>query len=103
MINYLASRKIIASIIIVYGLLLILNALGYRVWLPSCPIYTYTGVECLGCGINRAAIAVLRLDFHDALRQNPLIFLYMGLAVSLIIIDFRRYSKKNKPKTTDHG
>lgn len=55
---------------VVLFLLLIVFWGGWR-----CPILAYTGIPCPGCGMTRAARALLRLDFAAAWAQNPMIFL----------------------------
>lgn len=40
----------------------------------GCPIQFFTGVSCPGCGMTRAALAVLRGDFAAALSFHPLVF-----------------------------
>lgn len=41
----------------------------------GCPIKFLTGVSCLGCGMTRAWLAVLRLDFAAAFHFHPLFML----------------------------
>jgi len=41
----------------------------------GCPIKFFTGISCPGCGMTRAVMAALRLNFHDALYYHPLFFL----------------------------
>lgn len=43
-----------------------------------CPIRWLTGVECPGCGLTRAFLAALRLDFSTAFSYHPL-FLLIGI------------------------
>lgn len=38
----------------------------------GCPIRKLTGFPCPGCGMTRACLAALRLDFSDAFRLHPL-------------------------------
>ena len=38
----------------------------------TCPIRYLTGISCPGCGMTRAWLAVLRLDFAAALHYHPL-------------------------------
>ena len=37
-----------------------------------CPIHLICGVQCPGCGMTRACIALARGDISQALRHNPL-------------------------------
>ena len=46
-----------------------------------CPFNALTSLRCPGCGNTRAALALLRFDFREAIRQNllfPLEFFYIG-------------------------
>ena len=38
----------------------------------GCPIRHITGIPCPGCGMTRACLAALRLDFGEAFRMHPL-------------------------------
>lgn len=44
------------------------------VWLgiPLCPSRSMFGVPCPGCGLTRATVAMLELDFHHMLEMHPL-------------------------------
>lgn len=41
----------------------------------GCPIKFVTGISCLGCGMTRAWLSVLRLDFAAAFYYHPLFLL----------------------------
>jgi hypothetical protein len=47
-----------------------------------CPIAFMTGVACPGCGMTRAASALLRGDVDIALDYHPLIPLIVALAIA---------------------
>lgn len=53
-----------------------------------CPMVIATGLPCPGCGMTRAAISVLTLDFHSAFVYNPNIFLW---GVYLLYLGICRY------------
>lgn len=40
--------------------------------LPDCPIHHWTGLDCPGCGITRAILALLSGRLSDAFSQNLL-------------------------------
>ena len=59
--------------------------------IPLCPIYNIFGIRCIGCGLSRGFIAILRLDFDDAYKCNLLaipLFIGIVLYTVLAIIDF---------------
>ena len=53
----------------------------------GCPIHFVTGVSCPGCGMTRAAFALLRLHFADAWHYHPLIY---TLPFALLLYLFRK-------------
>lgn len=76
--------------------LLIFICLAYYLltWFTGCPILYLTGVSCPGCGMTRAWLALLHLDFPLAFSCHPLFFLApLFLLVFLFEdrIDFRKY------------
>ncbi len=40
--------------------------------IPTCPMKVFLGIPCPGCGVSRALMSVLRLDFAAAFEFNPL-------------------------------
>lgn len=40
----------------------------------GCPIRFFTGISCPGCGMTRAVLALLRLDFAAAFYYHPLVY-----------------------------
>ena len=89
--EYLLKNWLIYSLLIGYGLVLFLNALGIHIWLPGCLITQFTGHECFGCGISRAAIAIISGDIQAAAILNPLIFIYLPLMIGWISHDFYKF------------
>ena len=63
--------------------------------LIGCPTKVFLGVTCPGCGMSRAAEALLRLDFQLAFQMHPLVYM-MPFAV---IVYFLR--KKIPTKTLE--
>ncbi len=52
-----------------------------------CPIHKLSGFYCPGCGITRMFFAILRLDFYQAFRYNPLVFILLILYLFKIIME----------------
>lgn len=44
-------------------------------WKTGCPFRYLLGISCPGCGMTRALLACLRLDFSSAFSFHPLFFL----------------------------
>lgn len=44
-------------------------------WFTGCPFRYFFGISCPGCGMTRALLAALRLDFVAAFSYHPLFFL----------------------------
>lgn len=63
-------------------------------WFTGCPFRFFFGISCPGCGMTRAWLSVLRLDFSSAFACHPL-FLLAPLVIAAIIfgewIDFHKY------------
>ncbi len=57
----------------------------------GCPFRFFGGFSCLGCGMTRAAEALLHLDFLTAFQMHPLIYI-MPIAVVLFL------ARKKLPK-----
>lgn len=69
--------KIIISIVLpMYAALLHFTKLG-------CPVLKLTGLPCIGCGMTRAIVSALKLDFvaafgyHFMFWSVPILYLYM--------------------------
>lgn len=98
LIKYVKKNLVIYALVLAYTLLLMLRAFGVDIWLPSCLITATTGYTCFGCGLNTAAIHLLRLEFTQAYAANPLIYLYVPLIIGWITFDFHKF--RVQPKTT---
>lgn len=70
-----------------------------KVWVPMthltipCPLHAMTGWYCPGCGITRAVLSVLNLDFVQAFRFNPLVF----ALIPMYAVYFVAYKKHMLP------
>lgn len=56
-----------------------------------CPINILFNIDCPGCGLTRATIALLKGDIYSSLNYNPTCILWL-ITILLFIID--RYIKK---------
>ena len=102
--EYLLKNWVIYCLLIGYGVLLFLNSLGLQIWLPECIITQFSGYECLGCGLNHAAVALLSGNIKAAANYNPLIFIYLPLIIGWISHDFYKFNlNTNQSKYEKHG
>ena len=53
---------------------------------PKCVFHEMTGLECPGCGSQRAVHAALHGSLVEALRLNPFIIISIPYGVGLIVI-----------------
>lgn len=68
--------KAVAAIAAVYGVMELSGV--------TCPIRYLTGVSCPGCGMSRAWLALIRLDFTAAAGWHPLYWLPIPGAALLL-------------------
>ena len=81
------GRVIVAWLLIIgaYGLLF---ALGI-----TCPIRHLLGISCPGCGMTRACVSALQLDFSAAFNYHPLWVLLLPTAIVIAICLFRKWKR----------
>ena len=68
--------------------LLIFISLVLAVWVMMgwpCLLRSVTGIPCPGCGLSRAWLAVLRLDFAAAFQHHPMFWSIPLLAMYLLV------------------
>ena len=53
----------------------------------GCPTRFLYGVCCPGCGLTRASVSLLKLDFNQAIYYHPLVFLIPVIAFLFIVKD----------------
>jgi hypothetical protein len=60
-----------------------------------CLSKTFFGLECLGCGFQRAFVLLIHGNFVDAFKMYPAIFTLLGLFI-FILINFKLKLKHSK-------
>ena len=83
--------KKLSAVLIIVGVVLFMYILGM-----PCPILFTTGISCPGCGMTRAFISLIQLDFCGAFHYHPLIFIIPVFALVLIL-------KSKLPSKVYHG
>lgn len=84
-------KKHKAALLATVGILLLyllLFAMGI-----SCPIKFFSGISCPGCGMTRACIHALRLDFSAAFSYHPLWIALPFVAALLILFKIKNQKK----------
>ena len=59
----------------------------------TCPIRYVFGVSCPGCGMTRACMSALRLDFGGAFAYHPLWVLLVPFFAFLVVCTLRRWRR----------
>ena len=62
----------------------------------GCPIRKLTGFPCPGCGMTRACLAALRLNFGEAFRFHPLWFLPIPLVLLNVLHPGQLFKNKRQ-------
>lgn len=73
-------RSRVLLLLLIGGVLLLWVAMGW-----PCMIRSITGFPCPGCGLSRAWLAALRLDFGAAFRFHPMFWSIPILALFLLL------------------
>ncbi len=71
---------IFAVLLLLYLLFNMVTGIGF-----ICIFHELTGLYCPGCGVTRMLNSMLKLDFYQAYRFNPLLFFLSFFALFLFI------------------
>ncbi len=71
---------VIISFIISYLLFIIVDI--------GCPLNTLFGIDCAGCGVTRMLLSILKLDFYQAFRFNPFMFITIIFMILYLVYVF---------------
>ena len=74
----------------------LLAAAAFILFAYRCPIRTITGVSCPGCGLKRAFMFALKLDFMAAWNSHPLFVLIGAELLYLIMVCYFPKMRINK-------
>lgn len=89
------NKKMLRNNIIKKTILLVLFII-FVVFLYRCPIRTLLNIECPGCGLKRAFIYAVRLDFSSAFKSHPLFWLLGTETIYIILISYFPKLRINK-------
>ena len=76
---------------------------GEATWLPSCPIYKYTGLFCPGCGTTRMLYYLAHGRFIEALRYNALTLLVLPILLYSLIRKSLAFRLPALPQLSSRG
>lgn len=88
----LTKKNIVLSLVVillVIGYVIFLNIINYR-----CLFHEYLGIWCAGCGGTRMIISFVHLDFYQAFRWNPLLFILLIMGIIYLIVGTIVFIKK---------
>lgn len=63
-----------------------------------CPIRKLTGLYCPGCGVTRMCLHLLKGNFYQAFRYNPLLFICLPIFAIYYFDLFIRELQQKKPR-----
>ena len=70
-------------IILLVSFLIIFYFIGPGI---PCLFHEITNLYCPGCGITRMLLSLFKLDFYQAFRYNPLVFILLILSIIYFIL-----------------
>ena len=83
---------VLLAILIIYFFVYKLTGLAIQ-----CPIHYLTNYYCPGCGVTRMLFSIIKLDFYQAFRFNPLVFILLVIYIIYFIIKYVFKVKINVP------
>ncbi|WP_286841623.1 MULTISPECIES: DUF2752 domain-containing protein [Sphingobacterium] len=89
--KYLKCHWIYSLVLGYFGIAIGLYLLTDIHILIPCLWKSISGSDCPGCGLTRAFIALLRMEWQEAWLENPLIYMLVPLLTVLILRDFIRF------------
>lgn len=94
-------KKIILIILILLGIIFLFEIyhflnIKYNFEIP-CIFHKITGLYCPGCGLTRMLFSIINLDFYQAFRYNPLLFICLPFLIIYFVYGLLMYlnNKKN--------
>ena len=66
----LGNRRLMMGLFLAIAVHLGISAAGYSAW--RCPVESFAGIPCPGCGLSTATIWLLSGNWQDAMAMHPL-------------------------------
>lgn len=91
------NKKLILFMITNFILLIILYNIPIENSMESICIYKrIVGKECFNCGMTRAFLSVLHLNFNDAIRYNWKVIIVFPYTIIIYVYSWYKYIIKEK-------
>ena len=95
------KKSAVLIIIAVLAILYKLYSPAEYILFPKCPFRVATGLQCPGCGSQRAIHYLLNLDIYNAIKENAILvfsipYLLIGILFDTIRSDNRSFLKWRK-------
>ena len=88
MLNNLTHKKVLTIGLILF-LLIVYKIINYFTGFGiPCLFHALTGYYCPGCGVTRMIFSIITLDFYQAFRYNPAVFLLLIASIIYHLIRF---------------
>lgn len=81
--------------IIIFIIVVIINYCFFDSFIP-CIFHKFTGLYCPGCGVTRMIISIFKLEFYQAFRYNPYLFILLIITIAYQIIKLITYKLLTK-------
>lgn len=65
----------------------------------GCPVRRFFGVSCPGCGMMRACLSLIQLDFRAAFAYHPLVFVLVPAVLYILFREVLPFSLNRKTET----
>ena len=91
------SNKRLKRFLVIHGVVLL--SIPFFIFVYTCPVHYFLHIPCPGCGITRAYIAILSLDWKAAFRYHPLFFMVLPILLYVPHRDILGKRLKDKTET----
>lgn len=86
---------LISAFIALLILLIVMSKFYFNIGVV-CPFHELFGWDCPGCGGTRMAVSILELDFYQAFRYNPFVFVTAPILAIVYVWQYIVYVKENR-------
>ena len=86
---------IVLTLGILYGLFVTLTGIAI-----PCMFHEITGLQCVGCGITRMCLAIMRFDFIEAYSYNQGVFIMAPAIIGVVAHMIYKYIRYNETKNS---